>query len=164
MIFRKHSGIYTLEVRQHLPVSPDEAWHFFSNPQNLEKITPQNMSFQITSDLTKKVYEGQIITYKIGILPFFKTPWVTEITHLKEPLYFIDEQRQGPYKMWHHEHHFRAEGEGVLMTDKVSFALPFSFIGHLAYHLSVKSQLKKIFHYRQQSLIELFGEKKTIFV
>jgi ligand-binding SRPBCC domain-containing protein len=162
MIFRKHSGVYTLEVRQHLPVTLDDAWQFFSNPQNLEKITPQNMSFRITSPLSPKVYEGQIITYNIGILPFFKTPWVTEITHVKDQHYFIDEQRLGPYKMWHHEHFFREEENGVLMCDKVTFALPFAFIGHLAYHISIKNQLKKIFEYRKQSLIEIFGEKKSI--
>jgi ligand-binding SRPBCC domain-containing protein len=164
MVFSKHSGIYTLEVKQHLPLSLESAWQFFSNPGNLEKITPRNMSFQITSALTDKVYEGQIITYKIGILPFFKTPWVTEITHIKGPHYFIDEQRIGPYKMWHHEHFFARDQDGVQMTDKVTFALPFSVIGHLAFHLTVKNQLKKIFEYRRQSLAELFGEKSSVLV
>ena len=164
MIFRKHSGIYLLEVQQHLPLTLEQAWHFFSHPTNLEKITPRNMSFQITSPLTDKIYAGQIITYKIGILPFFKTPWITEITHIKEGSYFIDEQRIGPYKMWHHEHFFKPEDEGVLMTDKISFSLPFSILGHIAYHLSIKNQLKKIFNYRREALIEIFGEKNSILV
>ena len=161
MIFSKHSGIYTLQVRQHLPITLDAAWRFFSNPQNLEKITPQNMSFQITSALSEKVYEGQIITYNIGILPFYKTPWVTEITHIKDMVYFIDEQRIGPYKLWHHQHTFEEDRDGVLMTDTVSFALPFAVLGHLAFYLSIKKQLKKIFEYRQQVLIKIFGDKKA---
>lgn len=162
MEFRKHSGVYTLEVKQHLPISLQAAWQFFSNPQNLEKITPQSMGFQITSALEKEVYEGQIITYNIGILPFFKTPWVTEITHLKQPAYFIDEQRFGPYKMWHHEHFFESENNGVLITDKITFAIPLSFIGHLIFHIFIKNQLRKIFKYRKQALIEIFGEKTAI--
>lgn len=162
MIFKKHSGVYTLEVQQHLPISLDKAWHFFSNPVNLEKITPQNMSFRITSPITAKIYSGQIITYNIGILPFYKTPWVTEITHIKENSYFIDEQRIGPYKMWHHEHLFEEDSAGVLMSDKVTFALPFAFLGHLAFYLTIKNQLKNIFNYRKQSLIEVFGEKQTL--
>lgn len=164
MIFKKHSGIYTLEVQQHLPISLEQAWDFFSHPANLEKITPRNMSFRITSSLRDKIYSGQIITYTIGILPFYKTAWVTEITHIKELSYFIDEQRIGPYKMWHHEHIFEVDSGGVLMTDKVSFALPFPFLGHIVYYLSVKNQLKKIFTYRKEALIEVFGEKGPLLV
>lgn len=157
--FKKHSGIYTLETEQELTVSIKEAWNYFSSPQNLEKITPPSMGFQITSKVDKKAYEGQIITYKVSPVPFIKTNWVTEITKVKEDCFFIDEQRFGPYKMWHHEHFFEALPNGnTLMKDKISYKIPFGFLGHLVQMLFVKKQLTSIFKYRYNTLEKLFNE------
>ena len=160
MNISRHSGIYTLLAKQELPISIEQAWEFFSNPGNLGEITPENMGFKITSGKVDKMYAGQIITYKIGILPGIKSNWVTEITHINEGKYFVDEQRFGPYKMWHHEHVFKASDNGVLMTDKVSYKLPFGFLGHIAQSLFVKSQLIKVFSHRYETLDQLFKSKR----
>ena len=154
--FQSHSGIYTLEVKQFLNISLNEAWDFFSSPGNLSKITPEHMGFIITSGTPEKMYPGQIITYKVSPFPGIKTNWVTEITHVDEEKFFVDEQRFGPYRMWHHEHHFEVQGKGVLMTDRVSYKLPLGFLGRIAHLLFVKNQLKQIFEYREIFLERVF--------
>jgi len=153
---KKHSGIYTLYAEQELPISLAEAWDFFSSPANLARITPKSMGFNITSDTRGKMYPGQIITYRIGILPGVKSNWVTEITQVKEGEFFIDEQRFGPYSMWHHEHIFEETKSGVLMKDRVSYKLPMGFLGGIAHSLFVKKQLLGIFSYRIKILNEFF--------
>ncbi|MGB1042299.1 MAG: SRPBCC family protein [Tenacibaculum sp.] len=158
--FKKHSGIYTLETQQELKVSLAHAWDFFSSPENLQKITPSHMGFQITSEVDKKAYAGQIITYKVGILPGVKSSWVTEITQVKEQEFFIDEQRFGPYNMWHHEHWFEQLPNGnTLMKDKISYKIPFGILGHIAQALFIKRQLKGIFEHRFTTLESLFNAK-----
>lgn len=116
------------------------------------------MGFKITTEEMDKMYAGQIISYKVAPLPGLKTNWVTEITHVENGKFFVDEQRFGPYKMWHHEHHFKEVDDGILMTDKVSYKIPFGFLGHLAQVLFVKNQLKDIFEYRVKVLEEKFGK------
>lgn len=155
---KKHSGIYTLTVMQQLPIGLSEAWDFFSSPKNLEKITPEHMGFKITSGEPESMYPGQIITYKVAPLPGIKASWVTEITHVEKGKFFVDEQRFGPYSMWHHEHHFVENEKGVLMTDKVSYKIPFGFLGHIAQWLFVRRQLRGIFEYRIKVLEEKFGK------
>jgi len=156
--FKKHSGIYTLSTEQTLNVPLEKAWDFFSAPENLQKITPSHMGFQITSEVDKKAYAGQIITYKVGILPGVKSNWVTEITQVKERQFFIDEQRFGPYAMWHHEHWFEELPEGkTLMKDKISYKIPFGFLGHIAQSIFIKRQLKGIFKHRYSTLEKLFN-------
>lgn len=158
--FKKHSGIYTLSTEQILNVPLEKAWDFFSAPENLQKITPSHMGFQITSEVDKKAYAGQIITYKVGILPGVKSNWVTEITQVKEQQFFIDEQRFGPYAMWHHEHWFEELPEGkTLMKDKISYKIPFGFLGHIAQSIFIKRQLKGIFKHRYRTLEKLFNGK-----
>ncbi|MEQ8626431.1 SRPBCC family protein [Ekhidna sp.] len=154
---KKHSGIYTLTVMQQLPIKLSEAWGFFSSPENLTKITPAHMGFEITSG-EGRMYAGQIISYKVAPVPWIKTNWVTEITHVDEGKFFVDEQRFGPYSMWHHEHHFAENRNGVLMTDKVTYKIPFGFLGTIAQHMFVKRQLKGIFEYRVKVLDEMFGK------
>lgn len=154
--FRSHSGIYTLRVSQWLNISMNEAWEFFSSPGNLAKITPPHMGFVITSGNPAKMFAGQIITYKVSPIPGIKTNWVTEITHVDEQQYFVDEQRFGPYSMWHHEHHFEIQDNGILMTDRVSYKLPFGFLGKIAHWLFVKKQLQQIFDYREEVLKKTF--------
>lgn len=155
--FTKSSNIFQLRAEQELPISKKEAWGFLSNPHNLKKITPPHMGFEITSPYTDdKVYEGQIITYKVYPFKGIKSFWVTEITKVKEGEYFIDEQRFGPYKMWHHEHFIEEKGTGVLMTDIISYKIPFGFIGRLVEPIIVQKQLKEIFSYREKVLNEMF--------
>lgn len=158
--FKKHSGIYTLETQQELLIPLEKAWDYFSSPENLAKITPPKMGFDITSKVDKKAYQGQIITYKVSPIPFIKTNWVTEITQVKELDFFIDEQRFGPYSMWHHEHWFEELANGnTLMKDKISYKIPFGFLGHLAQILFIKKQLKVIFDYRYITLEKMFNGK-----
>jgi ligand-binding SRPBCC domain-containing protein len=154
---KSHSGIYTLTAEQLLPLGLEEAWDFFSSPKNLVKITPPEMGFNITSLVDSKAYSGQIITYKVNVLPFIKMSWVTEITHMIDKKYFIDEQRYGPYSMWHHEHFFEELPDGqTLMKDKISYKIPFGFLGIVAQNLFIKSQLKSIFDYRKKTLDQMF--------
>jgi ligand-binding SRPBCC domain-containing protein len=155
--FSKHSGIYTLTVMQELPIGLHEAWEFFSSPENLEKITPSHMGFRITSGKPGKMYPGQIISYRVSPITGIKTNWVTEITHVDEGKFFVDEQRFGPYRMWHHEHHFEKLENGVKMIDKVSYKIPFGFLGHIAQAFFVKKQLENIFKYRILTLEKKFN-------
>ncbi len=154
-----HSGVYTLMVTQILPINKETAWQFFSSPGNLEKITPDDMEFTITSSqVNGKMYPGQIITYKLIPFSGFKLNWVTEITHVKEGEYFVDEQRFGPYKLWHHKHFFREVANGIEMTDWVSYKIPFGLVGKIMHTLVIKNKLYKIFNWRYQKLQEIFGE------
>ena len=156
--FSKHSGVYTLKTEQELNISLEKAWDFFSSPENLQKITPKHMGFKITSRVDSKAYAGQIITYKVGLLPGIKSSWVTEITQVKDNEFFIDEQRFGPYKMWHHEHWFEELSNGnTLMKDKISYKIPFGFLGDLAQSIFIKKQLRGIFEYRFTILEKLFN-------
>jgi ligand-binding SRPBCC domain-containing protein len=102
------------------------------------------------------MYPGQIIRYRIFVLPFLPVAWTTEITHVNVGNYFVDEQRFGPYSMWHHQHHFSRRENGVEMTDEVNYALPLGILGRIAHALFVKRQLKKIFDYRFSTLEKLF--------
>ena len=161
MQFKKHSGIYTLTAEQTINVPLRKAWDFFSSPENLEKITPAHMDFKITSSVDKKAYAGQIITYKVGVLLGIKSSWVTEITQVKDKEFFIDEQRFGPYKMWHHEHWFEELPNGkTLMKDKISYKIPFGILGQFAHSILIKKQLLQIFRYREEKLQSLFGHIK----
>ena len=149
-----HSSIYTLFSEQTLDISLEKAWDFFSSPKNLAKITPSKMGFKITSGEPEKMFPGQIISYKIKIFPFISSKWITEITQVKHLSYFIDEQRFGPYKMWHHEHHFIKTEKGTKMTDKISYKIPFGFFGRLVHSLFIKKKLIQIFSYRSTILEE----------
>jgi ligand-binding SRPBCC domain-containing protein len=154
---KKQSGIYTLTSEQVLPISLDTAWDFFSTPKNLDKITPAEMKFNITNNPPDKTYPGQIITYKIGILPFVKSNWVTEITQLKDREFFVDEQRFGPYAMWHHEHHFEKISETeTLMTDLLNFKMPLGALGDLLAGSLVLNKVKFIFESRFKILSDYF--------
>jgi len=149
--------IYRFQDRQALPISLSSAWDFFSNPGKLAEITPAWLNFRITSDLPEKVYPGLIITYQIRPFGNIAVNWMTEITHVQEPLRFVDEQRQGPYRMWHHQHLFKEIPGGVEMLDIVHYALPFGVLGRLLHRLSVAARLRDIFAYRRQRLEMIFS-------
>ena len=152
-------GFYQLHATQKIPSSVEKVWDFISSPANLKKITPVYMGFDITSkNLSEKMYPGMIISYKVSPVLGLKTTWVTEITHVKEQEYFVDEQRVGPYSIWHHEHKVEAIPGGVLMTDIVSYKPPFGFLGSIANAFLIKNKLKEIFDFRTKAVEEIFGK------
>lgn len=149
--------IYTLHKKQELPISLEEAWNFLSNPNNLKTITPNYMGFHILSGADKPMYAGQIIQYIVTPIMGIKTKWVTEITHSKEMHYFVDEQRFGPYALWHHKHFIKEIDGGVEMEDIIDYKIPFGWLGQLVQPILVKPKLEEIFNYRREKLEELFG-------
>ncbi|MEL6637148.1 MAG: SRPBCC family protein [Bacteroidota bacterium] len=155
--------IYYKEWTQHLPISLDEAWAFFSRPENLNELTPKDMSFEILTDIKgKPMYQGMLIRYKIVPMLNIKMNWCTEITHIRDRQYFIDEQRFGPYALWHHEHHFQAVDGGTLMRDELHYAIPYGPIGQLANAIFVGNKVEEIFEFRNQAIEQLFGMPKAV--
>jgi len=155
--------IYQLKAKQKLAMPMEDAWNFFSDPRNLPKITPTWLNLKITSDLPNKMYEGMIITYKV--YPFAGTPsnWVTEITQLKEKQFFIDEQRFGPYKFWHHQHHFKEVNDGIEMKDIISYALPLDPFSRSINSLFVGKKVEEIFKFREEVLKKIFSGRLVKF-
>ena len=147
----------TLKRQQVLPIPINEAWEFFSSPMNLCRITPQWLSFVVRSGGETPMYAGQIITYSIK--PFMGIPaqWVTEITHVREPFFFVDEQRIGPYAFWHHQHHFEDLGGATKVSDEVNYALPLGMVGESLGGAWIGRRLDVIFDYRRETLKEMFG-------
>lgn len=148
--------IYTLRRTEFLPTSIETAWDFFSNPNNLPEITPPELNLRITSETKEKIYPGMIITYTVTPISFVKTNWATEITQVDPPHYFVDEQRFGPYKFWHHEHFFTEAGERTQVEDLVHYSLPLGPIGRLANPLLVSRKLDFIFDYRSARIRKIF--------
>ncbi|MBE7177887.1 MAG: SRPBCC family protein [Mucilaginibacter polytrichastri] len=150
---------YVLTFRQKIPVDINEAWRFFSSPLNLSKITPPDMRFTVTSDYSgdSVMYPGMIITYVVSPVLGIKMNWMTEITHVKDREYFIDEQRFGPYALWHHQHHFKAIDGGVDMTDILNYAIPYGPIGRVANLVLVEKKIREIFAYRKKAIEKRFG-------
>lgn len=151
--------VYKKEWNQFIPKPLDEVWEFFSRPENLNEVTPKDINFEILSDIANKpMYEGMIINYKVTPLLGIKMRWTTEIQRIKEGKYFVDEQRFGPYAMWHHEHHFEEKDGGVYMTDSLYYAIGFGPIGNLANWLIVDNKIDEIFAYRFEAVKRLFGK------
>lgn len=156
-------AFYQLIRTQILPVDISEIWDFISSPMNLKEITPEKMGFVVTSNNgTERMYPGMIITYKVSPLFGIKMKWVTEITHVRDHEYFVDEQRIGPYAMWHHQHKIEPVDGGVLMTDIVTYQPPLGFLGVIANSLFIRRQLRYIFDYRTVALEKRFGRDRTI--
>jgi len=150
--------IHQIRKEQFLNAKMEDVWDFVTSPYNLKKITPEYMNFLIKSkNMNEKIYPGMIICYKVSPILKIPTTWVTEITHVKKNEFFVDEQRVGPYKIWHHQHLFREEKNGVLMTDIVSYKLPFGIIGRLLNLLFIKNKLNHIFNYRYDKMNEIFN-------
>ena len=150
-------GSYVLKATQRLPIDIDTAWEFFSSPDNLDAITPPDVKFRQLSP-AEKMYAGQIIRYYISPILGIPLFWMTEITHVKDKEYFVDEQRFGPYALWHHKHFFKTIPGGVEMTDQVDYKMPLGFLGIIAYHLFVRKQIEGIFDYRNKVLEAKFGK------
>ncbi len=163
-------AVYQFYREQKIHATVDEIWNFISSPRNLKEITPDYMGFEITTEhLSDIMYPGMIISYKVSPVLGIKMTWVTEITHVEEKDFFVDEQRKGPYKMWHHEHKIIPTDDGVIMTDLISYEPPFGFLGVIANKLFIAKQLNEIFEYRKRVLDDKFNknvrqlpkEKKT---
>jgi len=150
--------IYTLHKKQNLPISVNEAWDFLSNPANLKTITPDYMGFNILSGADRPMFPGQIIQYIVTPVMGIKTKWVTEITHVKDKEYFVDEQRFGPYALWHHKHFIKEIEGGVEMEDIIDYKVPMGILGQLVHPILVKPKLEEIFNYRTTKLEALFGK------
>ncbi len=150
------SKVYSLRTVQIIPCTMEKAWAFFSDPANLAEITPDNLKFKILSAGSGEMYPGQIIEYYVHPLLGIPLYWMTEITHVQHHKYFVDEQRFGPYSLWHHQHQFKEVPGGVEMTDIVHYKLPLWFLGDIANELFVKKQLKEIFDYRTEKVNALF--------
>ncbi len=148
--------MYQLKRTQFVKTDLATCWDFFSSPNNLNKITPKEMGFDVLTEGVENMYEGLMIEYKVRPLLNIPLRWITEITHVKYQQYFVDEQRKGPYKIWHHEHHFKEVQGGVEMTDIVSYELPFGILGKMVHPLVVKKKLDQIFAYRFKIVDELF--------
>jgi ligand-binding SRPBCC domain-containing protein len=147
-----------LHRAQCIPGEPALIWEFFATPRNLDALTPPSIRFETLGQVEPRMYAGQMIEYRIGILPGFSTRWLTEITQVREGEYFVDEQRAGPYKLWHHEHHFTptSDGRGVQMLDHITYDPGWGWIGGLVDALWIKRQLQTIFDYRAKKVAELF--------
>ena len=150
--------IYTLHKKQNLPISVDEAWDFLSNPRNLKTITPDYMGFHILSGADRPMFPGQIIQYIVTPVLGIKTKWVTEITHVKDKEYFVDEQRFGPYALWHHKHFIKPIEGGIEMEDIIDYKVPMGILGQMLHPILVKPKLEEIFNYRTTKLEALFGK------
>ena len=157
------SRTYSIKTVQKIPVSLDQAWDFFSKPDNLKDITPSNLGFLIKSKHHgATMYPGQIIEYTVKPILGIPLYWMTEITHVKEGAYFVDEQRFGPYTMWHHQHHFTEVKGGVKMEDIVHYKIPLGFLGDIAQIILVKKQLEGIFDFRFKAVEAKWGVYKPL--
>jgi len=149
--------IHYLSRKQIIPASLEQVWAYFAAPNNLNELTPPDMNFEIVAGGDTCMYEGQIIEFRIEFIRGLRSPWLTEIVHVREGSYFVDEQRIGPYRFWHHEHLFEPDGSGVKMTDQVTYAVPFGLFGDLVNAVWIRHRLAYIFDYRRQKIVELFG-------
>jgi len=150
--------MYKIEREQFLPIPLQEAWDFFSSPSNLAKITPSGLGFVVHGNVPERMYPGLFIQYTVSPLLGIPMRWVTEITHVREGEYFVDEQRVGPYSIWHHEHFFTAVEGGVLMRDVVHYKVPLGILGQLVHPLIVRPKLEQIFSFRWEANERMFGK------
>jgi ligand-binding SRPBCC domain-containing protein len=153
--------LYQLHAKQCIKTDIQTAWEFLSDPKNLQRITPEAMGFNILAGADRKMFPGQVIHYTVSPFPGVTTKWVTEITHVENGKYFVDEQRFGPYALWHHKHFIKEIEGGVEMEDIIDYKIPFGILGQMVHPILVKPQLKKIFAYREKALKELFGQLPT---
>jgi len=149
--------IYTLQREQVIATDLETAWDFISSPKNLDAITPDDMPFEILTEVPERMYNGLLIEYRVGIPILGKQTWLTELKHIREQHSFIDEQRIGPYKIWYHYHEITQVPEGVRFRDHVHYVVPGGPIGSLVHALYIRKQLKHVFDYRHDALIQHLG-------
>ena len=148
---------YTLYREQIIPADIADVWAYFATPHNLNEMTPPDMAFEFLQGGDEPMYPGQMIMYKVSILPGVRVRWLTQITHVEHGIRFIDEQRAGPYRLWIHEHYFESHANGVRMTDQVTYSLPFGPLGDLVHVVYIRRRLAQIFDYRRVKVNELFS-------
>jgi ligand-binding SRPBCC domain-containing protein len=153
--------MYILERHQRITGTQEQAWAFLQNPANLDRITPPDLQFRIVTDIPAIMYNGLIVEYRITIPLIGTHAWVTEIKHIREGLSFVDEQRLGPYRFWHHYHEIRQEKGGVLLIDRICYQPPFGLLGRLAHRLYIRRTLERIFDYRRLRLEEFLSGPPT---
>jgi ligand-binding SRPBCC domain-containing protein len=144
--------LHRIHRRQVIPISIIEAWKFFSNPVNLSRITPPWLNLTVISDIPRSMHSGMIISYRITPLIRVPTLWISEITHVNMPTYFVDEQRLGPFRFWHHQHLFKEVGRNVEMQDLVNYVMPLGPIGEMVHTISMRKKVEAIFDFRQKAL------------
>ncbi|MGH9942436.1 MAG: SRPBCC family protein [Pyrinomonadaceae bacterium] len=154
--------LYSLRYQQTLPLDVAGAWDFFSSPHNLPRITPAWLDFQLTCELPERMHAGMIISYRIRPLLGLPVNWVTEITHVNEPFFFVDEQRFGPYRFWHHQHHFRETAAGVEVEDVVHYGLKHRPFGGVLNRVLIRRRLEEIFAFRQRALARMFPPAEPV--
>ncbi len=150
--------MYKIEQAQRVPISKNEAWNFFSNPANLQAVTPDDIGFSFKGTLPEKMYEGLVISYTVAPLLGIKLNWSTEITAIEHGAYFVDHQLTGPYSIWHHQHFFKEIEGGTELIDIVHYQLPLGILGRLAHPILVKNKLKEIFAFRKNAIEQKFGK------
>lgn len=138
------------------PLNIHDAWEFFSNPDNLAKLTPEEYRMSIEFNRSVPLHEGSVIRIKVKPLPFFTTGWKSIITYINAPHSFTDIQKSGPFKKWNHTHSFVEENDGTRIIDEVEYALPLGPLGKLVHGLFVEKQLNGLFEFREKKLKELF--------
>jgi len=151
--------IYRLFREQIVPASQIEVWEYFATPHNLNEMTPPDLKFEIVHGGREKMFQGQLIEYRVQFMPLFRSRWLTEITHIDEKSFFVDEQRVGPYLIWHHEHRFKAVEAGTRIIDQVTYLLPFGPLGDLVHAIWIRSRLQAIFDFRQKKVKAVFDPK-----
>jgi len=150
-------ALYRFEHTQIIPLTLEDSWRFFTNPRNLSELTPAAMNFRHRFEPdAERVYPGMILAYSLTPMAGIPVNWVTEITHVEPLVRFIDEQKSGPFSMWHHIHEFSEVPEGTKIHDTLYYSLPFSFLGQFAHSLFVKNQIENIFRYRSKRMKEIF--------
>jgi ligand-binding SRPBCC domain-containing protein len=152
--------IHCLSREQVIPAPLEKVWNYFCDPKNLNRITPPDMNFVILRGADVKMYEGQLIEYRVELIKGIRSRWLTEIAHVRECEYFVDEQRLGPYRFWYHEHAFAETPAGTCMTDRITYEVPLGIVGDLVNKAWIAGRLDHIFDYRRQTIMELFGESK----
>jgi ligand-binding SRPBCC domain-containing protein len=152
--------LFTLERSQHLNITLETAWDFFSNPRNLPLITPDWLDFKITNRIPTKMHKGMIISYRLKTVWGLPTNWVTEITHVDAPVFFVDEMRSGAYRFWHHQHRFIEMDAGIEVLDTINYALKLGWFGQILHDMIIRTRLNEIFDYRQKALESRFGNNR----
>jgi ligand-binding SRPBCC domain-containing protein len=153
--------LYKLEREQIIPAGLGDVWSFFADPHNLALLTPPSLNLRVPADTPRCVHPGMMITYRVRPFGWFYSTWVTEITQVAEEKLFVDEQRFGPYRFWHHEHHFRDGDRGTVVRDLVHYAMPFGPLGRLAHKL-VRARLDEIFAYREKAIQSEFHDSNRL--
>jgi len=152
--------IHYLHKEQVIAAPLEKVWEYFCDPKNLNEITPLDMNFEIVEGGDQEMFEGQLIEYRVEFIPGVRSLWLTEIAHIRDREYFVDEQRIGPYRFWYHEHTFEETAAGTKMTDRVTYMVPFGLMGDVLNRLWIAKRLHSIFEFRQNKISKIFGEAK----